>query len=119
MAKEELLEERADGALADTDEDVIDGRLNVVPRAVGVVERGDASGSEIAEDVRVVRLPLAVVALADDNGGYGVERAMKDAAPSIVEIARVLMKQRRVDRRTKERSGELVSVGRCVALRVA
>ena len=95
VLEEELLEESADGSGADADEDVVDGDLGIMFIAVRVVEAGDAAGREVSEDVRVVWLPVSVVALADDDGRDGVEGAIDDLPFAFVEVARVLMKKRR------------------------
>ena len=91
--EEKLLKEGSDGAGTDTNEDIVDGDLSVVFFATGIVEAGDAAGGEVAEDVGVIWLPAAVVSLADNDSGDGVERTRDNTTFASVEVARVLMQK--------------------------
>jgi len=59
----------------------------------GIVEVGDGSGGEIAEDAGKIWLGMTVVAAADEDAGDRVEEAGADGAGALVEIAGVLMKE--------------------------
>ena len=79
------------------------------------VQAGEGPRADVAQHIGVVRLPLAVVALADDDGRDGIERTMQDAAAAVVEVARVLLEYRRKDGRAEEGGAEVVSVSGCIA----
>ena len=115
VLKEKFLEEGSDGAGADADEDVVDGDLGVVAVAVRVVAAGDAASGEVAEDIGVIRLPVSVVALADDDGRYGVERAVDDLPFAFVEVARILMEERWEESSAKEGGSNAVAIGSAIA----
>ena len=119
VAQQELLKQRAETAFADANEDVVHRGLEVVTGAVRVVQAGERAGAHVAQHIGVVRLPVAVVALADDHRGDGVQRAVDDRAAAVVEVARVLAEERGKDRRAEEGGGEVVAVGGGVALGVA
>jgi len=91
--EEKLLKEGSDGAGANADKDVVDGDLSVMLFAVGIVEAGDTARCEIAENVGVVGLPVAIVSFTDDDSGDGVERTGNNMPFAPVEVARVLMQK--------------------------
>ncbi len=62
---------------------------------------------------------MAVVALADDDRGDGVEGAGDDVAVAAVEVARILVEEGGKEGGAEEGGGEAVAVGGGVALGVA
>src|SRR5271170_6828240 len=107
---EKLLKEGADGSGAGADEPVVNGEAGASVGG-GIVGVGEAGGGEVAEDVGVVGLPVAVVSLADDDGGYGVEGSGDGASSAFVEVAWVLVEERGKDGAAEHSAGEAVSVG--------
>ena len=67
----------SDGALGGDLEGVIEDEADAA-LVGGVVEVGDAAGDEVAGDVGVAELIVAVVAFADDGGEGGVQDAAFD-----------------------------------------
>ncbi len=95
MAQQELLEQRSERALGDSEQGIVYGHLHAVPTAFRIVKRRDSGGAEIPENIGIVGLPVTVVALANRYRRNGVQRADDDVSVSAVEVARVLVQQRR------------------------
>ena len=99
-------------------EGVLDGERDAAVVG-GTVEIGDAAGGEVAEDVGVVELAVAVVAAADECGGEGVPGPRGDASGALVEVTRVLMEEGGEDGCAEHAADEEVAVVGSVALGVA
>jgi len=111
VAQDELLEDAVEGVATDGEEAILEGQLGAT---VGgwVVEIGDGSGGEIAEDSGDVWLAMAVIATADDGPGDRVEETGMDAARSLVEVAWILVEEGRQNGSAHERAGgEVAEVG--------
>ncbi len=83
---------RSDGAFGGDDDTVGEGKFEA-GLVGGVIDVGDGSGDEVAEDVGVVGLGLSVVAAADDSGESGVEHTAFDGAGTLAEVAGVLLQE--------------------------
>ena len=118
MAQQKFLEQRPERAFSDAEQRVVHGDLYAVTIAARIVEGRDAGRAEIPENVGVVGLPVTVVALADRNRRDGVQRADDDVAVPPVEVARVLVQQRRQQGGAKQGRTEAVAVGGSVPLRI-
>ena len=75
MSGENSISRRSEGSLGADQQALLDGETEATVGG-GVVEVGDAAGGDVAEDIGVVGLPLAIVALAVDGGADGVEEAL-------------------------------------------
>ena len=102
MFEEEFLQQGADRSGADTNENVVNSDLGIVPFTVGIVKAGDAASREITKDVRVIWLPVSIVSLANDNRGDSVESTVNDPPFALVEVARILVEERWQKRCTEE-----------------
>ena len=119
LLDEELLEEVADGSLNRAEDGVAEDEADAVAVFGGVVGVGDGRSGEVAEDVRVVGLPLAVVALADRDELGGVPDAGFDRAGAFVEVAGVLVEDRWEEGSGEEGADGVVAVSRAVAASVS
>src|SRR5882757_4123153 len=88
----ELAGEVAGGVGGGVQEGVVDGERDAAI-FLGTVEVGDTGSGEVAEDVRVVELAVAVVAAGDDGGGEGVPYPGPDASGALIEVAWVLTEE--------------------------
>ena len=71
----ELDQQGSEGSLGADQQALLDREAEATVGG-GVVEVGDAAGGDVAEEIGVVGLPLAIVALAVDGGADGVEEAL-------------------------------------------
>src|ERR1700677_1765024 len=121
LADQELFEQGTDCTGGGAEERVADSELDSIPIGRWVVDVRDSCRGEIAEDVGIVGLQMAVVALADDDACDGIEGARGNASRAFVEIARILMKDGGEDCAANEHAVEAVGVGGtetfCEALR--
>ena len=92
LAEHEFLEEIDGSSRADSNERVFDYQVGLV--VLGwVLERRDGSRGEASENTGVVRLPVAVVALADHGVGHRVEGPLPLGAGAFVKVTRILLEQ--------------------------
>ena len=84
-----------------------------------IVDIRNAAGSEVAEDVGVIRTPGAAVALAPDSGGHGVEQPPLDGPGAASKEARVFLQQDWQQGVPQDGATEVVGVGCPEALCVA
>ena len=80
MLQEKLLKQRAERAVSNAQQRIVEGNLEAVPIALRVVGAGDEAHAKIPQDVREVRLPVAVVALAYGDGTVPVIVAIATGA---------------------------------------
>jgi hypothetical protein len=80
----------------------------VVGPGAWIIGVGDLSRRDLAEHTRIGRLPLSVVAFRPEGAGNGVPGAASHRAPAAVEVAGVLMQDRR---RQHGRNHEVVRCG--------
>src|SRR5579863_8022683 len=62
-----------------------------------VISIRNTARDEVAQHIRVVRAPSAIVALTPDGGRCGVEKPMGEATRAQTKIPRVLLKKDRKD----------------------
>src|ERR1700746_1649955 len=72
----------------------------------GVVEIRERAGDEIAADAGVVRLPATVVTLGYERRFGRMEEARLLGPGALIEVARILVKQRREDGAADDDIGE-------------
>src|SRR5262245_52198746 len=60
-----------------------------------VIEVGNAACGEAAEDGGVVRLPVSIVALADERIGERIKHSRMFASAPFVKVSRILLEERR------------------------
>jgi hypothetical protein len=118
VAEEEFSEEVSDGGGAGGHGEGLKGESNS-SACLGVVGVCDAACCEVAEDVRVVGLVLAVIAAADEGGGQGVPGSRGDTAGALVEVAWVLMEEGWEDGAADDSAGDGVGQSCAIALSVA
>ena len=104
---DEFLEEIGGRGGADADGGIFEGKrgASVVRRIVGI---GNASGDQAAENRGVSGLPSAVVALADDGHGNGVESAGSFATGTFIEVTRILLQEGRQNCAADECASDVV-----------
>ena len=95
-AQDELLCQVGCRALARSDKEIPQEQSDTAIRwrIVGIRE---SSGGQVTAYSRVVRLPPSVVSLANEWAGKCVDSARPICARALVEIARVLVQERRQD----------------------
>ena len=118
FADEKFLEKVGGGDGADAECGAFEGQGHAVALVGRVVERGDCAGRDIAADIRIIRLPAAIVPFANDGVGEGVENSGAFAAGALVEIARILFQERRKDGATDKSAGDKIGVSGSIALGV-
>lgn len=85
----------------------------------GIVQVRDAASDKVAKNIRVVRLPLSVIALASHGGSNRVPHSFDDAACAHAKVTRVLMEESRKDGISDDGAVEAVSVSGAIAFRIA
>src|SRR6516225_2307838 len=83
-----------------------------------IVKGGEATCGKVSANIRVVRLPAPIVALADKGAGHGVKQPRLLAADALIEVAWILFEERRQHGSPDEGAGGNVCVGRPEAFRV-
>src|ERR1700726_290938 len=117
LPDDEFLQDIGGGGCADADPGVFkDQRGAAIFRRI--VEIGNSARGDAAEDVRVIRLPALVIALADKRIRDGVQDPRMRAPGSLVKIARILFQDRRKNGAADERAYGQVGIRRAVALSV-
>ena len=117
-AEEELLHQMARGSAAETFQDVMK-EPQPGSRAGGIVQGRDLAGRQIAQNIGIVGLPVTVVALANESCGDGMERSRPDAAGTLVEVARVLVKDRLRQHMANDDAVNVVGILGSKTLRIA
>src|SRR5208282_1231073 len=79
----------------------------------------ETAGSQASQNVRVIRLPVTIVALADEGIGDGVQGARLGGAGALIEIARILFQKGRQDGGADEGAVDGVGITGAEALAVA
>src|SRR5271166_41337 len=79
----------------------IDGKLpqnhSCSPVRVWIVGVHESGGRQVTSHARVIHLPLAIVAPANERTGHGMLQARCCRSRALIEIARILMQNRRED----------------------
>ena len=96
----ELLQHAADGALVGDAEGAAKGGLDAAI-AFGIVEVGDRGADEIAGQVRIRGLPLAVIAVGAEGRGDGIQGAMEDGSMAQAEVAGILVEKQSAGQRCR------------------
>src|SRR6185312_14525690 len=86
--------------------------------ALRVIQVRDGARGKVREDVRITKLLMAVIAAAHDALLRGIGSARREAAGALVEIARVLVKDRRKQRLAEDAAVKPIRVSRGIALAV-
>lgn len=75
LADEEFLKNIEDSVFANLDGRILEDQTCSIAIIAGIVEIGDCACAEASEDVGVVRLPVAVITLANHGIGQRIEEA--------------------------------------------
>ena len=84
-----------------------------------MVEVGDATGGEGSEDEGIVWLRGAVITASEHGAGDSVGKALTGGAGAFVEVARVLVKERRQDGAAQHAAGDGIGIAGAVVFCVA
>jgi len=95
--EDELLEQIADAISHGIQQPMLDGHDSAVAVALRVVGVGDGARGHVGQYTRIVRLPFAVIAAAIESSADRVKYPRDEAAGAFVEVARILVQQRRKD----------------------
>jgi hypothetical protein len=82
----------------------------------GKVESFQSGTSKTSDDIRVIRLPVPIVPFALNRARHGIENPGSLAPASFVEVAWILLENRRHYRASDKRCGKNVGVTCAVAL---
>jgi len=103
LRKNEFLKDTGERRLTNSDQgrrEDESGSAAIVRGEVGNLQSGTGKTSN---DIRVIRLPASIVPFADNRTGHGIENPGSLAAASFVEVAWILLENRRHDRASDER----------------
>lgn len=111
------MEDTGDGTLRNPDQRVLQKQF---PTAIAcrIVEVRDTPCCETSDNTRVIRLPPAIVALANHGIGERVPKPRFNGSGPLVEITRILFEQRWQYGAPDKRTGEIVGLRRAEAPRV-
>src|SRR4029077_790340 len=119
LRKNELLKDTGERRLTKSDQ----GRREDEPGSAtivrGKVESLQSGTSKTSDDIRVIRLPASIVPFAYNRAGHGIENPGSLAAPSFVEVAWILLENRRHYRSSDKSGGKNIGVTGPVALCVS
>src|SRR5258708_27426971 len=73
----------------------------------------------MAEYIRIIRLPSSIVAPGDDCPRYCIQRARFHSSIALVEVAWVLMEDRRVNSFSQQGAGCMIRQRRTVSLSIS
>src|ERR1700758_5427206 len=105
MRNDKFLENTGNAAFGNSDQRSLHQQTRIAI-AGRIVRIGESSCGKAADNCRVIRLPLFVVALADQRITERVEKSLLGGTRALVEVAWILFQQRwqnrAVDKRTKK-----------------
>src|SRR5579871_6156199 len=95
---------------SDSDGSIVESESGAVAVGAGIIKIGNSAGGQAAKNSRIVWLPAAIVAFANQGHGDGVEKARAKAAGAFIEVARVLLEQRGQDGAADEGAADSVGI---------
>src|ERR1700677_2496021 len=93
LAYEKFFHNISSGGCADSDCRIFEGQCGSIAILRRVVEVRERASSKAPEDIRVIYLPVSVVALANYRKGDSVKTSIPHTAGAFVEIARILFQE--------------------------